>query len=371
MKTVGIGVIGCGMISEIYMKNITERYKNLGVVACADLAGERAEMRAEQFHCKALSIDELLNDPEVEIVLNLTVPAAHASVSMQALKAGKHVYTEKPLYTDSNEGRELMDYAKTHGLMIGNAPDTFLGAGLQTVRKLLDEGSIGVPFAAQAFMFSRGPESFHPNPKFFYEAGAGPVLDWGPYYVSALVTLFGPIEKIVSQGKSPNPVRIPKSDKCPYKGEPFEVEVPTYVTSLLEFESGFTANLTVSFDMHYPYWEADMPYIRIFGTEGSIDVPDVNMFKGPVVLRKNDGSKTEVPLVSEMTENCRGLGLADMARALREGGKYRANGELGNHVADVLITIQNSVAEDRYYSIDSTCERPDPLTENDLKFILE
>ena len=370
MKNVGIGVIGCGMISEIYMKNITERYANIDITACADLAMDRAVMRAEQFHCRALSIDELLNDPEVEIVLNLTVPAVHASVSMQALKAGKHVYTEKPLYTDSSEGRELMAYAKSHGLMIGNAPDTFLGAGLQTVRKLLDDNAIGTPFAAQAFMFSKGPESFHPNPKFFYEEGAGPVLDWGPYYISALVTLFGPIEKIVSTGKSPKPVRVPLSDKCPYKGEPFEVKVPTYVTSLLEFRNGFSANLTVSFDMHYPYWEADMPYIRIFGTEGSIDVPDVNMFKGPVILRKN-GTREVIPLVSELTENCRGIGLADMARALREGGTYRANGELGNHVADVLITIQNSVNEDRYYQIESTCTRPDPLTESDLKAILK
>lgn len=370
MKKVGIGVIGCGMISEIYMKNCTEMFKNLEVVACADLAMEKAAQRAEQFHCKGLTIDELLADPEVEIVLNLTVPAVHASVSMQALKAGKHVYTEKPLYTDSTEGKELMEYAREHGLLIGNAPDTFLGAGLQTVRKLLDDGAIGTPFAAQSFMFSKGPESFHPNPKFFYNEGAGPVLDWGPYYVSALVTLFGPIEKIVSQGRTPKPVRVPLSDKCPYKGEPFDVKVPTYVTSLLEFENGFVANLTTSFDMHYPYWEADMPYIRIFGTEGSIDVPDVNMFKGPVVVRKSDGSREEVPLVSDLTENSRGLGLADMARALREGGKYRANGELGNHVADVLISIQKSTEEERYFTIGSSCERPDPLSEEDLRAIL-
>ena len=166
------------------------------------------------------------------------------------------------------------------------------------------------------------------------------------------------------------PVRIPKSDKCPYKGESFDVKVPTYVTSLLEFTNGFVANLTVSFDMHYPYWEADMPYIRIFGTEGSIDVPDVNMFKGPVVVRRSDGSREEVPLVSDLTENCRGLGLADMARALREGGKYRANGEFGNHVADVLITIRKSVDEERFFSIGSACERPEPITGEDLKKIL-
>lgn len=370
MKKVGIGVIGCGMISEIYMKNCTDMFKNVEVVACADLSMEKAAQRAEQFHCKGLPINELLADPDVEIVLNLTVPAVHASVSMQALKAGKHVYSEKPLYTDSAEGKELMDYAKQHGLLIGNAPDTFLGAGLQTVRKLLDDGAIGVPFAAQAFMFSKGPESFHPNPKFFYDEGAGPVLDWGPYYVSALVALFGPIGKIVSQGRTPKPVRIPLSDKCPYKGEPFDVKVPTYVTSLLEFENGFLTNLTTSFDMHYPYWEAEIPFIRVFGTEGSIDVPDVNMFKGPVILRKNDGKKEEIPLVSELSDNCRGLGLADMARALREGGSFRANGDFGGHVADVLITIQESVNEKRYYEISSTCERPELLSDEDIRKIL-
>ena len=260
MNKLNVGVIGCGVISEIYMENCTKKFRNLKLVACADILYESALRRAKQFGCKAESIEELLGDPEVEVVLNLTPPASHFNISMKILKAGKHVYTEKPMAANKTECELLLKFAKENNLYIGNAPDCFLGAGLQTCRRLLESGAIGTPFAAQAFMFSFGPENFHPNPSFFYQHGAGPLLDWGPYYISALVALMGPIRKVIALGRSPFHERCVLSTDSPHFGENFPVEVPTYVTSLLEFENDFIATLSISFDMKYPYWESNMPF---------------------------------------------------------------------------------------------------------------
>ncbi len=362
MDKVRIGVIGCGMISEIYMQNIVNRFGNLEVIACADINSAASEKRAEQFGCKSCTVEELLQMPEIEVVLNLTIPNEHCKVSMAALKAGKHVYTEKPLATDLREGERLLAFAKEKGLLVGNAPDCFLGGGLQTCRKLIDEGVIGQPFAAQAFMVQRGPEWFHPNPRFFYQEGAGPLLDMGPYYISALVSLFGPVSRVVGAGKKPTPTRTALAAASPYRGEAFPVEVDTYITSILQFESGFTATLTVSFDGQYPYWEADLPFIRIYGTKGYMDVPDTNRYEGPVRIRLNDGEAAEYPLEFGFTENSRGMGLSDMANALRHPGtEYRANGEFGLHVADVLLSIEASAKTFIPVSIRNRCRRPDAL----------
>lgn len=365
MDKVRIGVIGCGMISEIYMQNIANRFGNLEVVACADINPEASAKRAAQFGCRSCTVDELLQMPEVEVVLNLTIPSEHCKVSMAALKAGKHVYTEKPLSIDLDEGEQLIAFAKEQGLLVGNAPDCFLGGGLQTCRKLIDEGLIGEPFAAQAFMIQRGPEWFHPNPSFFYQEGAGPLLDMGPYYISALVALFGPVSKVVSAGRRPTQNRVALAASSPYCGKEFPVEVDTYITGILEFENGFTATLTVSFDGQYPYWKAELPYIRIYGTKGYMDVPDTNKYEGPVLVRLNDGETTEYPLEYGFTENSRGMGLSDMAHALRNPGTaYRANGEFGLHVTDVLLSIQSSAKNCMPVSIRNRCERPDPLAQN-------
>ncbi len=364
MKKVKIGVIGCGMISEIYIKNCTERFGNVEVVACADIYLPAAEKRAAQFGFRYETVEELLADPEVEVVLNLTIPSEHSKVSMRALKAGKSVYTEKPMAIDKAAGEELVKYAKEHGLFVGNAPDCFLGGGLQTCRKLLDEGIIGKPFAAQAFMFTCGPEWFHPNPEFFYQEGAGPVLDWGPYYISALVALFGPVKKIVSMGKKPKDSRVIMTATSPKVGQEFPVEVPTYVSSLMEFDNNMMANVTLSFDMHYPYWEADMPFLRVYGTEGSMDVPDLNKYEGPILVRNNKGEVTEYPLQFGFTENSRGMGLSDMANAMRNGVTYRANADFGLHIAEVLCDIQKSAVDSKEYVIENKCEIPEQLPMN-------
>lgn len=237
-----------------------------GLVICSLL---HAQARAEQFGAKAMTVDELLADPDIDIVLNLTIPDQHAAVSMAALKAGKNVYSEKPLAIHMQDAKELVEYAKAHNLLLGTAPDTFMGGGLQTCRQLLDADTIGVPIAAQAFMMSRGPEAFHPNPKFFYEEGAGPVLDWGPYYITALVSLLGPVKSVVGRGKITYPERTAKSPRCPYQGQQFPVEVPTYVTGILTMESGALVNLTISFDIQFAYWDSDMPYMTIYGSKAS------------------------------------------------------------------------------------------------------
>ena len=371
MSKLTVGIIGCGMISEIYMKNCAERYGNLELVACADINFDAAKSRAEQFGCRAESIEELLQDPEVSCVVNLTPPASHFDISMRALKAGKHVYTEKPMSIDRESGEELLTYAESHGLYIGNAPDCFLGGGLQTCRQLLDYGVIGTPFAAQAFFFTRGPEAFHPNPAFFYQKGAGPLLDWGPYYISALVSLFGPISRVSGIGRNPVSVRKVRSKTSPQFGETFDVEVPTYVSALLEFENGFTTTLTMSFDAHYPYWESQMPFIRIFGTEGSLDVPDVNKYDGPVVVRDSTGVQKELPLQFGLTENCRGIGLSDMANAIENGGAFRANGRFGLHIAEVLVNIQKAIATGEFVTVKNRCDKPEAWTKKTPSFVKE
>lgn len=361
MSKVKIGIIGCGMISEIYARNITQRFGNLELAGCADIVAGAAEYRAAQFGARAMTVDELLADPEIEIVLNLTVPDQHAKVSMAALRAGKCVYSEKPLAIDAAEGRALLDHARANGLLVGAAPDTFLGGGLQTCRRLLDEGAIGKPIGAQGFMLSRGPETFHPNPAFFYQKGAGPVLDWGPYYITALVSLLGPAKRIVGMGKATYPTRTAKSPQCAYQGKPFPVEVPTYVTSILEFADGTLANLTMTFDLQFPYWESRLPYIQLHGTEGTLTVPDVNKYEGPVLLRRGGGEPEEVPVDSNFTQNCRGMGLADMAHALRAGGGHRADGCLAMHVAEIMLGILEAVESGRAYELTTTCRRPAPL----------
>lgn len=358
MSKVKIGVIGCGMISEVYMKNISERFGNLELIACADLVPEAAKRRAEQFGIRAATVEELLADPEIEIVLNLTIPQAHATVSRQALEAGKNVYSEKPLAVDFAEGEKLVAYAHSHKLLIGSAPDTFLGDGLQQVRKLLDAGEIGKPFAAQAFMMSRGPEHFHPNPAFFYQKGAGPLLDWGPYYLTTLVALFDPVVKVTGAGRNPMPERKVLSQKSEKYGQTFPVEVPTYITSILEFADGMLVTLTLTFDLQNRYPEAHLPYIQIYGTEGVLNVPDVNQFAGPIQIRKDGGEEREIPVEGVFCENCRGMGLADMAHALRSGEGFRTEGNLGLHVTEIMQGILTSMETGTEYRMKSTCERP-------------
>ncbi|MFA6507495.1 MAG: Gfo/Idh/MocA family oxidoreductase [Treponemataceae bacterium] len=371
MGKITVGVLGCGVISEIYLKNLKERFRNIEVVGCADalrnieVVGcadalpEKARERATQFGVTAFTVDELLAHPGIKIILNLTIPAAHGEMSMKVLNAGKHVYSEKPLATDTTRAKAILDVAKSKGLLVGCAPDTFLGAGAQTGRKLLDDGWIGEPIGATAYFLSRGPEYFHPNPAFLYQEGAGPLFDMGPYYLTAMINLLGPVAKV---GGFARKIHAQKMKMRPDNyGQMFDVEVPTYVNGSMEFSSGVIGSLTTSFDLHYPYSESPMPFIQIFGTEGTLTLPDPNKFDGPVMIRRSDGENAAVPLTHGFTENCRGMGLSDMAHAVETGEKHRASGALAYHVLEVMSGILDAAAASTVKTISGTCERPAPL----------
>ena len=355
--------MGAGKISGIYLQN-GEIFDDVEIVACADLLVERAEEQARSYGVpKACTPDEMLADPNVEVVLNLTVPAVHAEVSLAALEAGKHVYTEKPLAVSREDGRLLLEVAKARGLLIGCAPDTFLGGGLQTCRKVMDEGIIGEPVASTAIMMTHGPEDWHPNPDFFYQSGAGPMFDMGPYYLTALATLLGPVRRVTGSARVTFPERQVTSE--PLAGSTITVNTPTHVAGVMDFEGGAVGTLVTSFDV----WSEEHSRIDIYGTEGTLSVPDPNTFGGPVrVWRSGDETWNNVPLTHPYTENSRGLGLAEMAQALRSGKEHRASGELGGHVLDVIHAFLDSSEGGRHVEVGSTFDRPEPLPAGEKVF---
>lgn len=352
---VKVGLIGCGVISEVYGQNC-KLAKSVELVACADLIPERAEARAAQLGIRACSVDELLADPEIELVLNLTIPKAHAEVALRALEAGKSVFNEKPLAIERADARRILDLSRAKGLHVGCAPDTFLGGGLQTCRKLIDDGWIGEPVAATAFMINHGHESWHPDPEFFYQHGGGPMLDVGPYYITALVHLLGPIRRVTGSARITFPERTITS-RAKY-GSKIKVQVPTHVTGVVDFASGAIGTVITSFDI----WAAELPRIEVYGSEGTLSVPDPNNFAGPVRVRRAGAAEwSELPLTHGNVKNCRGLGVADMAAALRSGRPYRASGELAYHALDVMLAFGEASETGRHVEIASTCSRPAPL----------
>lgn len=353
-----VGVVGCGKISGIYFQN-GKILKNLDIVACADLILERAQSAAEEHGIsKVCSVDELLNDPDIDIVLNLTIPAAHFDVSMRALNAGKSVYSEKPLTITREQGRELLDLAQKKNLLVGCAPDTFLGAGIQTCRKLIDDGWIGEPVAATAFFSCRGHERWYPNCEFFYQPGGGPAFDMGPYYITALVNLVGPVKHVSGMVRKTFPERTITCKNSDKFGKKIPVEIPTHITGALEFANGALGTIITSFDI----WKTSLPYVEIHGTEGSISVPDPNTFGGtPLFCRSWKKEWEAVPLTHGYAENTRGLGLADMACALHSGRRHRANGDLAYHVLDITHALHDSAVAGKHVAVESTCERPAPL----------
>jgi predicted dehydrogenase len=332
-------------------------FDEIEVVACSDLVIERAEAQAETYDVpKACTPEELLADEEVEIVLNLTVPTVHAEVSMAALQAGKHVYTEKPLAVSLEDGQRMLEVAGERDLLIGCAPDTFLGGGLQTCHKVIDEGIIGAPVAVTAFMLNHGPEDWHPNPDFFYQPGAGPMFDLGPYYLSTLTTLMGPIRRVTASARVTFPERTITNE--PHAGTSITVNTPTHVAGVMDFESGAVGTLVTSFDV----WSENQSRIDLYGTEGTLSLPDPNTFGGPVRLwRSDENAWTEVPLTHPYTGNSRGLGLADMAQALRSGRRHKASGELGMHVLDIIHAFLDSSERGEHVEVGSTFERPEAL----------
>ncbi|MBM3276534.1 MAG: Gfo/Idh/MocA family oxidoreductase [Candidatus Handelsmanbacteria bacterium] len=351
-----IGILGCGAISAAYLK-FAKTFPILEVVACADVLPERARARAEEFGVpRVCTVEELLNDPQIQIAVNLTIPRAHAEVGMAALEAGKAVYNEKPLAVRREDGKCLVDLAAKKGLRLGAAPDTFLGGGLQTCRKLIDDGWIGAPVGATAFMLCHGHESWHPDPAFYYHQGGGPMFDMGPYYLTALVMLMGPVRRVTGSARITFPERTITSQ--PKYGQKVRVEVPTHVAGIMEFHSGAVGTITTSFDV----WAGQVPRIEIYGTEGSLSVPDPNGFGGPVrVRRAGTGDWSEVPLSHGYAENTRSIGVADMAYAQRSGRPHRASPELVYHVLDLMHAFHDASSQGRHIDLVSTCQRPAPL----------
>ncbi|MEE8391355.1 MAG: Gfo/Idh/MocA family oxidoreductase, partial [Anaerolineae bacterium] len=348
-------------ISGIYLQT-NDTFEILDIVACADLVMERAREQAAKYNVpKACATEELLADPEIELVVNLTNPDAHAEVGIRAVEAGKSVYNEKPLALTRKEARRLLDAASVQGasaqgVRVGGAPDTFLGGGLQTCRKMIDDGWIGEPIGAMAFMLCHGHESWHPNPAYYYQPGAGPMFDMGPYYLTALTTLMGPVRRVTGSARITFPERTITSQ--PLYGTTIEVNTPTHVACVLEFASGAIGTILTSFDV----WAHELPHIEIYGTEGSMSVPDPNTFGGPVRVRRAGAAEwSDVPLTHGYTENGRGIGVADMAYALRSGRPHRANGELAYHVLDIMHASLESAQEGRHIELSSTCSRPSPL----------
>ena len=351
-----VGVIGCGNISGIYLQNC-QKFKILNVIAVADLVVDRAKRAAADYKiAKAYTSEDLLNDGAVDIVLNLTVPKAHAPVATAALEKGKHVYNEKPLGITRDEGKGILEKAKAGTLRVAGAPDTFLGGSFQTAREIIDQGTIGKPVSATAFMVSHGWESWHPNPLFYYQPGGGPTLDMGPYYITALVSLLGPVSKVAAMCSKAFEERIVSSQ--PLKGHRIPVEVTTHDAALLEFVNGAIGTLIMSFDV----WKSELPRIEIHGTEGSLSIPDPNVFGGTLRISRKGKEWEEVKITRPFTENWRGLGVADLAAAIAENREARASGELTYHVLDIMQTLQESSAKRQFRDVRSTVLRPHPLT---------
>lgn len=351
---INVGIIGSGNIAPRYVQGCSQ-WDALNVVACADINEKAADALASSTGIKALSIPELLEASDIDLIINLTIPAAHAEVSKAVLLSGKHVYTEKPLAITREDGSEILALAEASGLRVGSAPDTFLGGGLQTCRKLIGEGAIGEPVAATAVMMSSGPESWHPNPPFFYQVGAGPLFDMGPYYLTALIHLLGPIRRLTASARISFTERVAGHETI--RGQRIPVYTPTHVSGSLEFESGPIGTMIMSFDVQ----QHTLPRIEIYGSEGTLIVPDPNTFRGPVRLWRLDNPQwVDVPLSHSDTVS-RGIGVADMVHAIGAGREHRASGRLAFHVLDNMLAMLEAAETGQHIQLTSTCDQPAPL----------
>ncbi|SDR24847.1 Gfo/Idh/MocA family protein [Thermostaphylospora chromogena] len=354
-EPVKVGLVGCGTIAKQYLRTIGEQPR-LRLTAAADLDPARARAVADATPgVRALTVEELVADPEVDVVLNLTVPAAHAHVAHLAIAAGKDVYGEKPLAVTTTEAREVLDAAAAAGVRVACAPDTVLGTGVQTARAAIDSGAIGRPSAAVATMISAGPERWHPDPDFYYVAGGGPLMDMGPYYITALVTLLGPVTSVVGAAARARATRVIGSG--PRAGQTIPVSVDTHVTGALTHESGAMSTLVMSFDAV----ATRAPNIEVHGDRGSLVVPDPNRFDGEVLLCElsGDGWRT-LPVGGGYAQAGRGVGLADLA-ATPPDVEPRAGGRLAFHVLDVMEALLASARSGQAVAVSSTCERPRPV----------
>ena len=398
MEKVRVAMIGVGAISGIYLQNITHTFRELDLVGVCDLIPERAQKGVqyvkEQIAAGAQvrepkiyqDMYEAFNDPEVEVILNLTRPYEHYEVTKQALLHGKHTYSEKPLAVDMEEAAELIALAEENNLRLGGAPDTFLGAGIQTARRLIDGGFIGDVVGASCAMVCHGHETWHPDPEFYYKRGGGPMLDMGPYYVTALVQLLGEAKGVMGMTKKTFPHRTITSQ--PHYGEDIAVDVDTYLSGNILFSNGAIAQLFTTFDVYY----TQQARFEVYGTKGSLVVPDPNTFGGPVLLLRPEdqsaGPKTdpgldkktapefyngykEVPLLYDYNENSRALGLADMCKALRTGREHRANYQQQRHVLEIMTSFSKSSKKGAMVELTSRYTRTAPMQNNPMHGILD
>ncbi|UVY83207.1 Gfo/Idh/MocA family oxidoreductase [Brachybacterium sp. NBEC-018] len=359
---IGVGFIGVGVISDTYLENLNS-FPDVEVLILGDLDTDRARAQAEKHAVPAHgTAQDVLDHPDVQVVVNLTIPAVHAEVSSSAIAAGKHVWTEKPLGLDRESTAALLQQAEAAGLRVGCAPDTVLGPGVQTAKREIAKGTIGRPLFAQTSMQYQGPEVFHPNPGFLFAKGAGPLLDMGPYYFTTLVSLFGSVEKVAAVGLRASEERAIKVG--PNAGQTFPVEVPSTISVLTQFEAGQTGTSLVSFDSPL----ARQGIVEIHGTEGSLVVPDPNQFEGRIAYVKPFDALGEKPPEQEWIEVPqegvvvgRGLGLLDMVRAIREGRPHVASGELGYHVLDIMLSAEESAASGEFVTVASSVGAVPPV----------
>lgn len=370
MNTVKVAMIGIGNISGIYLKNITETFKEIELIGVCDLVRERAEKAQKEYNIPKIydTMHDAFLDPQVQIVLNLTRPYEHFGVSHAALLAGKHVYSEKPLAADLEEGKTLLKLSKEKGLMLGGAPDTFLGAGIQTCRKLIDDGFIGTPIGSAAYMIGCGHESWHPDPEFYYKRGGGPMFDMGPYYLTAMINLMGGVERVVSASRITFPKRMITSS--PLAGAEIDVDVNTYIAGTVQYTSGAIGTIFTTFDVQFPREKSR--FIEIYGSEGTLFVPDPNNFSGEIQLyRPEEGVVKEIPMVYGYPENSRGLGLADMAKALLTGREARCDVQQTYHVLEIIEGFENSARSGCWTKIESEYNRAPAMVKPKLKGYLD
>ncbi len=362
MEKTKLGIIGCGMISDTYFK-ASQRFPSIEVVACSDIIPSRSRAKEELYGVKAMTNAELLARDDIKIVLNLTPPQVHSTIAIDTLNAGKHAYSEKPFGVDAADAAKVMKLAGEKGLRVGCAPDTFLGGGQQTARKLIDDGWIGKPLCGTAIVMGRGPEKWGQAP-FFYDYGAGPMLDLGPYYITALVNMLGPaksVTAVTTKGFDYRTFGAEVAEQYQDRYRPYDrypVNVTTHLTGVVEFQCGAVITVIASFDV---YKHGHNP-IEIYGTEGSIQVPDPNTFGGPVRLfRRGYTEWMDCPLSHGYTDNSRSIGAVDMANALKSGRPHRASGRQANHVLEVMLAFDKSSRQGGKVMLETTCERPAPL----------
>ena len=355
MMPLTIGIIGTGNISDAYLR-AAPRFPVLQILACADANADVARSKANQWGIEPLSVEDLLADPRIDIVLNLTTPQHHVDIGLRALAAGKHIYAEKPLAVTLADGVRLRNAARQSGLRAGSAPDTFLGGSHQTARASLDAGAIGAVVAGTAHMMVPGHEAWHPNPDFYYQPGGGPILDMGPYYLTCLINLLGPIRAVSGMQSMPRSARTIGSG--PRAGQSFGVVVPTHVSGLLDFESGAQINITTSFDV----WKHGHNHIELYGRDGSMIISDPNQFEGAIQVSRQGGEWADVaPTHAYGTGNHRILGLAEMAHAIVEGRPHRAGIDLALHVLEVMEAIGVAAQTGMRQTLQHGCSRPDAL----------